>query len=133
MKDSIKDNKISFSYHDPKLSYLEAVIARGDRRVSKLILRAWEKGCKYDGWSEHFKYDKWIEAMEELNIDGDFYALRTRDFDEILPWDFIDPLVSKKYLFKEYQKSLEGQTTRDCRQGCRGCGIVDCIMRGDFQ
>ncbi len=133
LKDSIKDNKISFSYHDPKLSYLEAVIARGDRRVSKLILRAWEKGCKYDGWSEHFKYDKWIEAMEELNIDGDFYALRTRDFDEILPWDFIDPLVSKKYLFKEYQKSLEGQTTRDCRQGCRGCGIVDCIMRGDFQ
>lgn len=133
LKDSIKDKKVTFNYHDPKLSYLEAVIARGDRRVSKLILRAWEKGCKYDGWSEHFKYDKWIEAMEELDIDGDFYALRTRELDEILPWDFIDPLVSKNYLIREYKKSLEEQTTRDCREGCRGCGIVDCIMRGEYK
>lgn len=131
LKNSIRDKKITFNYHDPKLSYLEAIIARGDRRISKLILRAWEKGCKFDGWSEHFKYDKWIEAMEELNIDGDFYALRTRDFDEVLPWDFIDPLVSKKYLIREFKKSLEGETTGDCREGCRGCGIVDCVMRGE--
>lgn len=131
LKDSIRDNKITFNYHDPKLSYLEAVIARGDRRISKLILKAWEKGCKFDGWADHFKYDKWIEAMEELNIDGDFYAARTRDLDEVLPWDFIDPLVTKEYLIREYKRSLEEKTTKDCRHGCRGCGIVDCVMRGD--
>ena len=84
LKDNIRDRKIIFNYHDPKLSYLEAVIARGDRRLSKVLIRAWEKGCKFDGWSEKFDYNKWMEAFEELGIDGDFYALRERNFDEIL-------------------------------------------------
>ncbi|MDR7857070.1 TIGR03960 family B12-binding radical SAM protein [Tissierella sp.] len=130
VKNSIKDNKVTFNYHDPELSYLEAIIARGDRRVSKLILRAWEKGCKFDGWSEHFKYDSWLESMEELDIDGFFYAQRNRSLDEVLPWDFIRPGVSKDYLIREYKKSLEEQTTSDCREQCRGCGIVDCTMLG---
>ncbi|MFA5576219.1 MAG: TIGR03960 family B12-binding radical SAM protein [Tissierellaceae bacterium] len=130
VKNSIKDNKIKFTFHDPRLSYMEAIISRGDRRISELILRAWEKGCKFDGWSEHFKYEAWIEAMEELNIDGDFYALRNRDLDEILPWDFIDPGVSKEYLKREYNKSLEEKITDDCRLGCKACGIKDCSMRG---
>lgn len=130
LKENIRDKKITFNYHDPRLSYLEAVIARGDRRISKLILRAWEKGCKFDSWSDYFNYENWIEAMEELNIDGSFYAHRQRDLDEILPWDFIDPMVSKEFLIREYKKSLEGKTTDDCRHGCRGCGIVGCVMRG---
>lgn len=130
VKDNLKDNKITFNYHDPKLSYLEAIIARGDRKVSKLIYRAWEKGCKFDGWSEHFNYENWVDSMEELGIDGDFYALRNRPLDEILPWDFISPGVSKDYLIKEYKKSIEAQTTKDCRIQCRGCGISDCVMWG---
>jgi radical SAM family uncharacterized protein len=130
VKNSIKDNKVTFNYHDPKLSYLEAIIARGDRRISKLILRAWEKGCKFDGWSEYFKYDTWIETLKELNIDGDFYALRNRSLEENLPWDFINPGVSKEYLMREYKRSLEEQTTPDCRQQCRGCGIKGCTMTG---
>lgn len=130
LKENIRDKKITFNYHDPRLSYLEAVLARGDRRISKLILRAWEKGCKFDSWSDYFNYENWIEAMEELNIDGSFYAHRQRDLDEILPWDFIDPMVSKEFLIREYKKSLEGKTTDDCRHGCRGCGIVGCVMRG---
>ena len=123
LKDNIRDRKIIFNYHDPKLSYLEAVIARGDRRLSKVLIRAWEKGCKFDGWSEKFDYNKWMEAFEELGIDGDFYALRERNFDEILPWDFIDAGVRKEYLIKEYEKAKEGKLTRDCRLGCTNCGI----------
>ena len=130
VKNSIKDNKITFNYHDPRLSYLEAIIARGDRRISKLLLRAWEKGCKFDGWSEYFKYEDWILALEELDLNGDFYALRDRQLDEVLPWDFIRPGVSKDYLIREYKKSLEEQTTSDCRTQCRGCGITDCTMIG---
>lgn len=132
VKDSIKDNKVSFNYHDADLSYLEAIFARGDRRLSKVLVRAWEKGCKYDGWSEHFKYDLWLEALEETDIDGAFYANRFREMDEVLPWDFINPGVSKSYLAKEYERALNGDTTRDCRLGCRACGIDDCSMWGVF-
>lgn len=130
VKNNIKDNKIKFTFHDPKLSYLEAIISRGDRKISELIFKAWERGCKFDGWSEHFRYDTWIEVMEELGIDGDFYALRNRDLEENLPWDFIDPGVSKEYLKREYNKSLGEKITEDCRISCNACGIVDCTMRG---
>lgn len=130
VRNSIKDKKVTFNYHDPKVSYIEAIIARGDRNISKLLLRAWEKGSKFDGWTEHFKYDSWIETLEELNIDGDFYALRNRSLDETLPWDFISPGVSKGYLKREYRKSLEEQTTGDCRAQCTGCGIENCTMGG---
>ncbi len=132
LRDEIKDPKVKFNYHDPKLSSMEGVIARGDRRVGRLILRAYEMGCKFDGWSEHFKYETWLEAMEEVGIDGYFYANRDRDLDEILPWDFIDIGVSKEYLIKEYKKSLEEETTSDCRLGCNVCGIDNCVMRGVY-
>ncbi|MBU5440020.1 TIGR03960 family B12-binding radical SAM protein [Tissierella sp. MSJ-40] len=130
LRNSIKDNKVTFNYHDSKLSYLEAIVARGDRRLSKVLVKAWEKGCKFDGWSEHFQYDKWIEALEESRIDGSFYALRQRDIEEILPWDFINPGVSKEYLIKEYKKAVEGELTKDCRLGCTGCGINKCFTGG---
>lgn len=132
VKDSIRDNKVSFNYHDADLSYLEAIFARGDRRLSKTLLKAWEMGCKYDGWSEHFKYDIWLKALEETNIDGSFYANRFRDFDEILPWDFINVGVTKKYLVSEYKRAMDAETTKDCRLACRGCGIDNCAMWGVF-
>ena len=132
VKDSIRDKRINFNYHDPGLSYVEAVVARGDRRLGKALLKAWEKGCKFDGWSEHFKYDLWLEAFEEAGIDGSFYAHRERDKDEIFPWDFIDIGVSKKFLYREYERALAGETTDDCRIDCKGCGIRDCAMRGVF-
>lgn len=132
VKNSIKDDKITFNYHDADLSYLEAIFARGDRRLSNLLISAWEKGCKYDGWSEHFKYKAWLEALEETSIDGSFYANRFRKVDEVLPWDFINPGVSKTYLINEYKKSMLGETTSDCRLDCRGCGIDNCSMWGVF-
>lgn len=132
IKNSIKDNKIGFSYHDADVSYLEAIFARGDRRLSETLIKAWEKGCKYDGWSSLFKYDSWIEALTETNIDGAFYANRFRDIEEILPWDFINTGVSKSFLALEYKKSMDGETTKDCRLGCRACGIENCAMWGVF-
>ncbi|HZK00669.1 MAG TPA: TIGR03960 family B12-binding radical SAM protein [Tissierellaceae bacterium] len=132
VKDNIKDKKVTFNYHDPELSYVEAVFARGDRRLSKALLEAWKKGCRFDGWSEHFDYDKWLQAFEDSDIDGDFYARRDREKDEIFPWDFIDIGVSKKYLYKEYQKAMSAETSNDCRLACTGCGIQDCSMRGVF-
>ncbi|HSH34661.1 TIGR03960 family B12-binding radical SAM protein [Schnuerera sp.] len=123
LKNSIRDKKITFNYHDPKLSYLEAILARGDRRLSRVLIRAWEKGCKFDGWSEKFDYEKWIEALDETGIDGDFYALRERSIEEVLPWDFIESGVTKEYLVKEYEKSKQEELTRDCRLGCTNCGI----------
>ena len=130
LRNNIKDKKVNFNYHDPKLSYLEAVIARGDRRVGKVLIRAWEKGCKFDGWSEKFDYSLWIEAFQEAGVDGDFYALRKRDIDEVLPWDFIDIGVTKEYLLKEFKRAKSQELTKDCRLGCTGCGINKSFLGG---
>lgn len=132
VKNSIKDNKVSFNYHDADLSYLEAMFARGDRRLSKVLVKAWEKGCKYDGWSDLFKFDTWLEVLEDTETDGYFYANRTRELDELFPWDFINTGVKKTFLMKEYQSALNGETTPDCRKGCRACGIENCDMWGVF-
>lgn len=132
VKNSIKDNKVSFNYHDADLSYLEAIFARGDRRLSKVLVKAWEKGCKYDGWSDLFKFDTWLEVLEDTETDGYFYANRTRELDELFPWDFINTGVKKTFLIKEYQSALNGETTPDCRKGCRACGIENCDMWGVF-
>ena len=132
LKDSIRDRKVNFNFHDADISYLEAVFARGDRRLSQVLERAFRAGCKYDGWSEHFDFQAWTKAMEEAGIDGDFYALRERSFDELLPWDFIDPGISKDFLIREYKNALNERTTKDCRIHCNSCGIENCSMRGDF-
>lgn len=132
LKERIRDPKIKLQYHDPEVSRIEAIIARGDRKISKLIYRAWEKGQKFDGWSEFFKYDVWNESMKETGINGDFYANRVRREDEYFPWDIIDIGVKKEYLWKEYQKSIAGQKTSDCRKKCNACGIESCQMWEDF-
>ncbi len=97
-----------------------------------MLIKAWEKGCKFDGWSEFFKYDLWLEALEESHVDGEFYANRYRELDEVFPWDFIDSGVSKEFLIREYKKAIHGKTTDDCRNGCRACGITNCSMRGVY-
>lgn len=123
LKKSIRNKKITFNTHNPELSFLEAVFARGDRRISKVLIKAFEKGAKFDGWADHFDFDIWMEAFEEEGIDPSFYANRERDYDEILPWDFIDIGVTKKFLIKENEKAKNGELTPDCREGCTGCGV----------
>ncbi len=120
---AIKRKPIKFSWHEPYVSFMEAVFARGDRKISKLLIKAWELGCKFDGWDEHFKFDLWMQACKECDIDPEFYANRKRELDEVFPWDHIDVGVTKKYLKSEYKKSLKAELTRDCRVVCTGCGI----------
>lgn len=120
----VKTKKIKVSWHDPNVSMLEAVLAKGDRRLSQVIYKAWQKGCKFDSWSEHYKYDKWLEAFDECNISPEFYANRQRPYDEILPWDHLDYYVSKEFFVRENQTARAGKTTPNCRQRCSACGLV---------
>ncbi len=121
---SVKTKKIKVSWHDPNVSMLEAVLAKGDRRLSQVIYKAWQKGCKFDSWSEHYKYDKWLEAFDECSISPEFYANRQRPYDEILPWDHLDYYVSKEFFVRENQTARAGKTTPNCRQRCSACGLV---------
>ncbi|EOR22837.1 MULTISPECIES: TIGR03960 family B12-binding radical SAM protein [Clostridium] len=123
VKGAIKSRAINYNYHEQKTSFMEAVFARGDRRTCELLIKAFEKGAKFDGWSEYFNFDVWMEAMKECNIDEDFYVYRDRNYDEILPWDFIDIGVNRKYLEIENEKAKKAELTQNCRKGCTGCGV----------
>lgn len=124
LKDKIKSKHITYNWHESPVSFLEAVFSRGDRKLSRVLLSAWKKGCKFDGWAESFNFELWSEAFAENNIEPAFYANRKREYDEILPWDHINIGVSKKYLINESRKALREETTHDCREGCTGCGIM---------
>ena len=129
VKKSITRKQLKYQYHETKLSSLEGVLARGDRRVVNAIYRAWELGCKFDGWSEIFDYDKWVQAFEETNLSMEFYANRKRNFDEILPWDHISIGISKKFFINERLKAEKEETTFNCRESCSNCG-VKCFNSG---
>ncbi len=121
---NIPSRKIRYNWHEAKVSRLEAVFARGDRRLSKALLAAHRKGIVFDSWDEYFDYERWMEVFRETDIDVDFYATRTFDFDEALPWDHIDCGVSKHFLLNEAKKALSGVTTPDCLTKCSGCGAA---------
>lgn len=123
VRESIKSRSINYNYHEQTTSFMEAVFARGDRRTCDVLIKAFEKGAKFDGWSEFFNIDIWKEAMEECNLDPDFYVYRERSYDEVLPWDFIDIGVNRKYLQIENEKAKRAELTKNCREGCTGCGI----------
>ncbi|BES64822.1 TIGR03960 family B12-binding radical SAM protein [Gottschalkiaceae bacterium SANA] len=133
LKKSIRDPKVSFSTHDAATSYIEAVIAKGDRRMGKAIETAWRNGCVFDGWGQFFKLNNWLTAFEEVGLDPVFYANRTRDFDEILPWDFLRVGVTKEFLWREYQRALNETITPDCRNNCEACGVIETYGKGVCQ
>ncbi len=122
LKANIKSRRIRYSWHDNKVSYLEGVFARGDRRLLKAVIRAVEKGCCFDGWDEYFKFDTWLEAFAECGIDPDWY-LRERSYDEVLPWEHISIGITKEFFMGENEKAKRGETTPNCRQQCSGCGV----------
>lgn len=130
LRKSIKDSKVNYNSHDSKLSFLEAVIARGDRKIGEVLIEAHKRGCRFDGWSEHFSYEKWMESFESLEIDPHFYANRERDYEELFPWDFINTGVTKEYLIKENEKSKRAELTKDCRLGCTACGVNNTFTGG---
>lgn len=124
LKDSITTKKINYNYHDSSTSFVEAVFARGDRRLCKALLKAHEKGMIFDGWGDFFSLDKWLEVFDECGIDPAFYANRQREFDELLPWDHIDYGVKKSFLIEECKKAYKNETTPNCREKCSNCGAA---------
>ncbi len=122
LKNAIRRKQIKYNHHDALTSVVEDVIARGDRRVANLIYEAFKLGCVYDSWGEHFDDTKWKAAADITGIDYSFYANRQRDYDEVLPWDFINIGVSKEFLIRESKKATLEQTTPHCREKCSGCG-----------
>lgn len=124
LKDALKVKNITFQYHDAKTSVVEAIFARGDRRLGKALLAAWKMGARFDGWSDCFSYDRWLEALAEVGLDKDFYAARTRGENEVFPWEHVQPAVSRKFLWREWEKAQAQELTHDCRRStCTGCGV----------
>ena len=124
IRSQLNQRSIRYNWHEPDVTVLEGFLARGDRRCSKVILKAYEKGALYDAWSESFHYDIWKEAFKETGVDIEFYTLRERSTDEILPWDFIDAGVTKKFLIREWEQAKAETITPNCRQKCAGCGVL---------
>ena len=136
LHEKLKIKGVTFNYHDDAVSTYEAIFARGDRRLSALLLEAHKLGCRLDGWSEHFDLEKWNTAIMQSGTDVGFYTTRERNYNELLPWDIIDSSNTKKFLQSEAEKAMKEVTTKDCRYGCSGCGInrrVNCKMGGIYE
>ena len=124
----LKTKGIVFRWHDPRMSFLEAVLARGDRRLGAVLALAWRLGCRLDGWAECFRFDLWEEAFARSGIDPAAYACRRYAYEDLLPWDHIDPGVKKDFLVREHRRALKGEPTPDCREGfCTGCGLCPAL------
>ena len=124
LKAGLRRKGSKLSWQDPKTSLLEGATSRGDRRLGKVIYRAWELGSIFDAWNEHFKYENWLRAFDEAGLEIGFYTQRERSPDEVLPWHHIDVGVNSDFLKEEYQRALEGKSTPDCRDGtCNACGL----------
>ncbi len=129
---SVKSRKISVSYHDSRTSFLEAVFAKGDRRLGAVLLEAFRRGCYFDSWEEHFHFDTWMQVFRNMGVDPAFYANRALGFDETLPWDHLDYGVTKQYLIREYEKAMQARTTQPCNRACAGCGANNLLGRACF-
>lgn len=124
IKEQLNQKSIKYNWHEADASVMEGILARGDRKLCKVILAAYQKGCIFDAWSEYYKNDIWLETFAECGIDIAFYTTRERALDEIFPWDFIDCGVSKNFLKQEWQRALLEQTTPNCQVQCNGCGAT---------
>lgn len=132
LKRAVQSRKIKVSTHVSDVSLMEAALARGDRRLGRVLLRVWKNGGHLDSWDEFFHADTWFSAFEEAGLDPAFYANRRRSYDEILPWEHLDYLVSKKFLIMENKKAYAGQPTPSCREKCSGCGANSALGRSCF-
>ena len=124
MRDQLNRKSLKYNWHTAEGTELEGVFARGDRKLSAVLMEAYKLGCIYDSWSEHFKYEKWVEAFENVNMTIESYNLRERAEDELFPWDFIDCGVTKSFLRKEWDRAMNAEVTPHCRQKCAGCGAA---------
>ena len=121
--EQLNQKSIKYNWHEADVSVLEGVFARGDRRVAKVILEAYRRGCLFDSWSEYYKNDVWIQCFEDCGVDIGFYTTRERADDEIFPWDFVDCGVTRQFLLREWKKAQEGIVSPNCQEQCQGCGV----------
>ena len=128
LKSHFYSKSVEYNYHAPDLSRLEAVFARGDRRVGPVIEEAVRRGLRLDGWDEFFDYKTWLECFEACGVDPEFYTIRGYGEEELLPWEMFDVGVSKRFLLRERKRAYEAVITPDCRQGCAGCG-ANCLLK----
>lgn len=124
LKTHLTNRAVRFNWHDPETSVIEAVLAKGDRRMAKSIYKAWKLGQKFDSWGEFFNFENWMQAFQDTGINYRYYAERQMSLDEKLPWEHVDILVTKKFLEREYQNAMEAKVTSNCRQKCAGCGAA---------
>ncbi len=122
--EQLNQRSIKYNWHEADVSVLEGVFARGDRRVADVILNAYKRGCYFDAWSEYYKHEEWLKAFDECSVDIDFYTTRPRDLDEIFPWDFIDPGITKEFLKKEWNRAMNAEVTLNCKKQCNACGAA---------
>ena len=120
----LNHKSIKYNWHEADVTVLEGILARGDRKIGRALLKVYEKGGIFDAWSEYFDYQRWVDAFAECGIDTDFYTMRERDLDEIFPWDFIDTGVSKEFLKREWKNAHDEKVTPNCRMKCSGCGAM---------
>lgn len=123
LQQQLRMKHVTYHWSDNRLSFMEAVFARGDRRLGRVLAAALANGCRFDAWTDYFNYDGWLKAFEQCSINPEFYAGRVRSYDEVLPWDHINAGVSKDFLIRERERALKGKTTFDCRRACIKCGI----------
>ena len=122
LRENMTTKTVTYNWHDGQTSFIEAVLARGDRKLGTVLETVWRKGGHLDAWEEYFSLDRWLEAFDECGVDPTFYAYRRREKDEVMPWDMISSGVTKEYLWREYENAAAGVTTPDCRTRCNGCG-----------
>ena len=130
LRDNMREKSIVYHWHDPDTSFLEAVFARGDRRLADAIELAWREGAKFDSWSEYFDLDRWLRAFDACGLDPTFYANRVRDREEVLPWSRISTGVTPAFLWRERERAYEAVITPDCRKQCTGCGANHLLEKG---
>ena len=122
LKETVTSKKISFRFHTTDQIFLEAILARGDRKLCNVIETAWKNGCTFDSWDDKFKYDVWMDSFEKCGVNTEFYANRRRSYDEILPWDHINSGIKKSFLIEENEKAKKAETSLNCREKCNACG-----------
>ncbi|MBQ9165431.1 MAG: B12-binding domain-containing radical SAM protein, partial [Oscillospiraceae bacterium] len=130
LRSKITNKSIIYNWHDPDTSYVEAVLARGDRRLGKALEEVWRRGGRLDAWSEYFDFKRWMDSIRAAGLDPDFYALRERKYEEVLPWSMISVGVKQSYLWREREQAYKSVITPDCRRQCMGCGANKLMCDG---
>lgn len=130
LRDNIKAKNVVYNWHDPKTSYIEATLSRGDRRIGKVIENVWRAGGRLEAWSDYFSFDRWMQAFSDAGVSPEFYAHRLLERDEVMPWNLVDVGVRRAHLWHEREQAYKSELSPDCRKQCAGCGAAKLLNGG---